>query len=229
MKSFFITGTDTGIGKTMFTCGMAQLLHASGSDVGVMKPFSTGAPQKNGFQSEDVSLLVKSSDAHDPEDLINPYFFPIPTSPYLAARKLGKTIDIDVVLSSFEKLQSTHDVVLVEGIGGIMTPILKDYFVADLIQDLSLDTIIVTGTKIGTINHTLLTLDQCKKFGIQVSGLVINNIVENGYDVQDLEADLVSLSGVNVICKIPFIRDVNVDKISQFLQQNTLLQSFSKL
>ncbi|MBI5698493.1 MAG: dethiobiotin synthase [Thaumarchaeota archaeon] len=229
MKSFFITGTDTGIGKTMFTCGMAQLLHASGSDVGVMKPFATGAPQKNRFQSEDVSLLVKSSGAHDPENLINPYFFPIPVSPYLAARKLGKTIDVELVLSSFEKLQSTHDVMLVEGIGGIMTPILKDYFVADLIKDLSLDTIVVTGTKIGTINHTLLTLDQCKKFGIRVSGLVINNIVENGYDMQDLEADLVSLSGVNVRCKIPFIHDVRVEKISQFLEQNTLLQSFSKL
>lgn len=229
MKSFFISGTDTGIGKTMFTCGMARLLHASGSDVGVMKPFATGAPQKNRFQSEDVSLLVNSSGTHDPEDLINPYFFPIPASPYLAARKLGKTIDVDVVLSSFEKLQSTHDVVLVEGIGGILTPILKDYFVADLIKDLSLDTIVVTGTKIGTINHTLLTLDQCKKFGIRVSGLVINNIVENGYDMQDLEADLVSLSGVNVICKIPFIHDVSVEKILQFLQRNTLLQSFSKL
>lgn len=229
MKSFFITGTDTGIGKTMFTCGMAQLLRTSNFNVGVMKPFATGIPQKNGFQSEDVSLLVNSSESHDPENLINPYFFPIPTSPYLAARKLGKTIDVDVVLSNFEKLQSAHDIVLVEGIGGIMTPILKDYFVADLIKDLSLDVIVVIGTKIGTINHTLLTLDQCKKHGIRVSGLVINNIVENGYDVQDLEDDLVSLSGANVICKIPFIHDVNVGKISQFLKQNDFSGIFSKL
>lgn len=226
MKSFFVTGTDTGIGKTAFTCGLAQLLHNSGIDVGVMKPFATGTPQNNGFQSEDVSLLAKYSGSSDPENLINPYFFPIPTSPYMAARKLGKTIDISEVLSAYEKLQSIHDVVIVEGIGGIMTPILKDYFVADLIKDLNLDTIIVTGTKLGTVNHTILTLEQCKKYGIRISGLVINSIDMDGYDVYDLENDLVSLSGVDVICKIPKVDDI--EKISQIMNENKFLDVISR-
>lgn len=226
MKSFFITGTDTGIGKTMFTCGLAQLLYDSGINVGVMKPFATGILQNNGFQSEDVSLLVKHSGTSDSEYLINPYFFPIPTSPYLAAKKLERTIDIDLVLSSFEKLQSSHDVVLVEGIGGIMTPILKDYFVADLIKDLNLDTIIVSGTKIGTVNHILLTLAQCKKYGIRVSGLVLNDMDVNGYDPQDLEDDLVSLSGVDVLCVIPKMSDV--DTTSQILRKSNLVDFISR-
>ena len=226
MRSFFITGTDTGIGKTMFTCGLAQSLRNFGIDVGVMKPFATGTPQNNGFQSEDVSLLVKHSGTSDPEYLINPYFFSIPTSPYLAAKKLGKTIDIDLVLSSFEKLQSLHDVVLVEGIGGIMTPILKDYFVADLIKDLNLDTIIVTGTKIGTVNHTLLTLAQCKKYGIKISGLVLNNIDVDGYDPKDLENDLVSLSGVDVLYVIPRVNDV--DTMSQALSKSKLIDLMAR-
>ena len=227
MKSFFITGVDTGIGKTTFTCGLAQLLHNSGFNVGVMKPFATGIPYTTKFQSEDVSLLVKHSGTTDPEILINPYFFPMPTSPYMAAKKLEKKIDMDIVLSNFDKLQSIHDVVLVEGIGGILTPILKDYFVADLIKDMNLDTIVVAGTKMGSVNHTLLTLDSCKKYGLRVSGLVINKIESEGYDVQDLEDDLVSLSGIDVICKIPHID--NVDTVYKILNQTKFLDVLSKL
>lgn len=227
MKSFFVTGTDTGIGKTAFTCGLASLLRVSGIDVGVMKPFATGIPQKNGFQSEDVSMLVSSSGVSDPESLVNPYFFAIPASPYSAAKKLGKQIDLDLVLSSFDKLRSIHDVVLVEGIGGIMTPILKDYFVIDLIKDLNLDTIIVTGSKIGTINHTILTIDACKKHGIHIPGLIINQTDKNGYDLDELGQDLTSLSGVDVISKIPNLD--NVGNITTILKNDGFLDVFSKL
>lgn len=223
MKSLFITGTDTGIGKTVFTCALASTLKSSDIDVGVMKPFATGIPQKNGFKSEDVELLVHHSGANDPESLINPYFFPIPTSPYRAAKKLGKTIDIDLVLSIYEKLQASHDIVLVEGIGGILTPILRDYFVADLIKDLNLDVLMVTGTKMGSVNHTLLTLNLCKKYGISVLGLIINQTDTDGYAMQELEEDLVSLSGIDVICKIPRIQNSDIKTISQILQRDSVL------
>ena len=227
MKSFFVTGTDTGIGKTAFTCGLASLLRVSGIDVGVMKPFATGIPQKNGFQSEDVSMLVNSSGVSDPESLVNPYFFAIPASPYSAAKKLGRQIDLDLVLSSFDKLRSTHDVMLVEGIGGIMTPILKDYFVIDLIKDLNLDAMVVIGSKIGAINHTMLTIDACKKHGIRILGLIINQTDKNGYDLDELGQDLTLLSGVDVISKIP-----NLDKIEDIttiLKNNGFLDVFSRL
>lgn len=220
MKSFFVTGTDTGVGKTVFTCALAHLMKSSGIDVGVMKPFATGLPRNSVFQSEDVEFLVKHSGVNDAQNLVNPYFFPIPTSPYMAAKKLGKTIDIDLVLSIFENLQSIHDVVLVEGIGGVMTPILKDYFVADLIKDMGLDTILVSGTKMGSVNHTLLTLDLCKKYGLQTR-LVINDIDPTGYKIDDLESDLESLSGMNTLCKIPHTQ--NVLEISKTLQQNNFL------
>lgn len=226
MKSIFVTGTDTGIGKTIFTCALASLLKNSGVNVGIMKPFATGEPQKTGFKSEDVTLLAKYSGASDPESLINPYFFSIPTSPYQAAKKLGKTINVDLVLASFEKLQSIHDVVLVEGIGGIMTPILKDYFVADLIKDLNLDALIVSGTKMGSINHALLTLNFCKKYGIRVPGLVINDVGTAGYDTQDLKDNLESLSGIDVLCTIPFVQNNDISIISYVLQKNDFLSKF---
>ena len=220
MKSLFVTGVDTGVGKTVFTCALAHALRLAGINVGVMKPFATGLPRAGQYKSEDVELLIKSSGVSDPQELVNPYYFEIPASPYMAAKKLEKTIDIDVVLSGFELLQSSHDVVLVEGIGGIMTPILKDYFVADLIKDLNLDSILVTSTKIGSVNHTLLTLDACKKYGIRIAGLVISE-VDSGYSVNDLESDLVSLSGVDVICKIPHVS--GIESASKVLQQNNFV------
>lgn len=223
MKSVFVTGTDTGIGKTVFTCALANLLKSSGVDVGVMKPFATGISQKSKFHSEDVELLAKYSGVSDLESLINPYFFPIPTSPYQAAKQLGKKIDIDLVSASFENLQSAHDVVLVEGIGGILTPILKDYFVADLIKDLHLDTIVVSGTKMGSVNHALLTLGMCAKYGIRVVGTVINNVGIDGYDVQVLEDNLVSLSGTDVLCKIPHVQSNTIEDVSQVLQKYNIL------
>lgn len=223
MKSLFVTGTDTGIGKTVFTCALAHLLKSSGINVGVMKPFATGIVQNLKFKSEDVELLINHSGASDLESLVNPYFFPIPTSPYQAAKKLDKTIDIDLVLTSFEKLQSVHDVVLVEGIGGILTPILKDYFVADLIKDLNLDAIVVSGTKMGSVNHTLLTLQMCAKHGIRVIGTVINDVDVAGYDMNELEDNLVSLSGTDVLCKIPHAQNNTTEQVSQVLQKNDFL------
>lgn len=223
MRSFFITGTDTGIGKTTLTCAISNAARSLGMDIGVMKPFATGIAQKNGPKSTDVELLVKYSGVTDSESLINPYFFPIPTSPYRAAKQLGQKIEIESVLNCFEKLQTMHDCVLVEGIGGILTPILKDYFVADLIKDLNLGTVIVAGNKMGSANHTMMTLNMCKKYGIRVLGLVINQTDPDGYDLTDLEDDLVLLSGVEILCKIPHIQSGDIKLVTEILQQNSVI------
>ncbi|TBR08686.1 MAG: dethiobiotin synthase [Candidatus Nitrosotenuis sp.] len=225
MKSYFITGTDTGVGKTCFTAGLALAMKAAGINVGVMKPFATGIPQKTGYQSEDVAILASASGAKDAESLMNPYFFPIPASPYMAANKLNVAIDIRVVLDGFEKLQSLHDVVLVEGIGGIMTPILKDYCVADLIKDMNLEALVVAGSRIGTVNHTLLTCDACKKYGIKAKGIIINNPDSAGYSADDLRADLTNLSGLDVLCSIPHLGKCDANEVSKFLLQSNLLSA----
>lgn len=225
LKSYFITGTDTGIGKTCFAAGLALAMKNSGIDVGVMKPFATGTPQKTGYKSEDVKILVEASGTKDNESLVNPYFFPIPASPYLAANKLKSAIDVSLVLDRFENLQSIHDSVLVEGIGGIMTPILKDYCVADLIKDMNLEAIIVTSSRIGTVNHTILTCDACKKYGIKTRGIVINNFDAAGYAVDDLTSDLKNLSGLDVLCSIPHVDGCNAEKISKILAANGMLSA----
>lgn len=202
-----MTATDTEIGKTTITAGLAYAIKNKGIDVGVMKPFACGTPQKHGFRSKDAEILARAAGVNDPEDLINPCFFPIPASPYAASGKIGATIDVEEVLAKFEKLQALHQVLLVEGIGGILTPILREYCVADLIKDMNLDALIVTNSKIGTVNHTLLTCDACKKHGIRIRGIVINNFDSTGYDVVDLANDLTNLSGVEVLCTIPHLGD----------------------
>ena len=222
MNSFFITATDTGIGKTAFTAGFALALKNMGMDVGVMKPFATGIPQQSGYKSEDVSILANAIDAKDSEDLINPYFFPIPTSPYAASIKLGVDIDVSLVLERFVTLQSKHDVVLVEGIGGILTPILKDYCVADLIKDMGLSALLVTGTRMGTVNHTLLTLQAADSYGVQMRGMIINSAGHEDYEPEDLARDLTNLSGVDVLCTIPKLANLTPNKIADILKNSKI-------
>ena len=139
-----------------------------------MKPFACGVKQKTGFSSNDLSILSNAANVSDPEEFVNPFFFPIPTSPYTAAKNLGVKIDVKHVMKCFRELNKIHDIMLVEGIGGIMTPILKDYAIIDLIKDLNTNTVIVTSSKIGTINHTIMTCNICKNMKIPVKGLIIN-------------------------------------------------------
>lgn len=223
LKSYFVTGTDTGIGKTCFTAGLAHAMRSFGIDVGIMKPFATGIPQKTGPKSQDVEILVEASGVKDDESLINPYFFPVPASPYAAANKTNTQIDINLALDRFDKLQSVHDVMLVEGIGGIMTPILRDYYVANLIRDLDLEVLIVASSRIGTINHTLLTCDACRKYGLKIKGLVLNDSGEPGYAANELRLDLTNLSGIDVLCSIPHFDMCNAAKISEILVENNVL------
>ena len=157
MASLFVTGTDTDVGKTCVTAGIVSYLSKMNVNVGVMKPFASGYKATVDSVSDDVKILMKYSGVNDPVDLVNPYFFEIPTSPYDACKQLNSEIDISRVIDSYKQLTSIHDVVIVEGIGGIMTPISKNYFVSDLIADLQMNTIIVTGSKVGTMNHLMLT------------------------------------------------------------------------
>jgi dethiobiotin synthetase len=163
MNSFFVTGTDTDVGKTCVCAAIAKHLRDDGVDVGVMKPFASGHKETSDSVSGDVEILMKYSGAKDSVDLVNPYYFEIPTSPYDACKQLNLEIDISKVIESYKQLASIHDIVIVEGIGGIMTPISKNYFVSNLISDLQLSSIIVSGSKIGTVNHLMLTYEHARQ------------------------------------------------------------------
>ena len=219
MKPLFVTATDTDIGKTYVCAGLAYALKKSGIDVGIMKPFACGVKQKIGFSSNDLTILTNAAMVDDAEDIINPFFFPIPASPYTAAKNLGVKIDIEHVMECFRKLDEIHDIVLVEGIGGIMTPILKDYAIIDLIKDLMANTIIVTSSKIGTVNHTVLTCNMCKNMSIPIKGLIINNFDSTGYPIPELERDLSALTDLPVLCSLPHMKKFNLSNYSALIQE----------
>ena len=219
MKSLFISGTDTDVGKTYITAGLAVTLRKMGLDVGVMKPFAAGTAQKKGFKSEDIEILSKAAQVNDPENLVNPQFFKIPASPYTAWKKLKIKPKIPTVLTNFKKLSKLHDLMLVEGMGGIMTPILKNYFITNLIKEMKIPTIIVTRSKIGTINHTVMTIKMCEKYKIPIKGIIINNF-DKGYAVKELTRDLQNLTGVKVLGSIPFLNNLSDDSLYRIFKQN---------
>ena len=220
MKSLFITGTDTDVGKTYITAGLAITLRKMGIDIGVMKPFAAGIAQKNGFKSEDVEILSNAAQINDPETLLNPQFFPISASPYTAWKKLKIKPKIPMVLSSFKKLSNIHEMMLVEGMGGILTPILKDYYVTNLIKDMKIPTIIVTRSKVGTVNHTLMTVRMCEKYKIPIKGIIINNFDDGGYQINQLKKDLEDLTGIKVLGSIPFINDLSNESLYKIFKKN---------
>ena len=225
MKSLFVTGTDTDVGKTILTGGIAAALKKMGKDVGIMKPFAAGIPEKNGYKSKDVKFLAKASQTSDPERLVNPYFFELSASPYTATNSLGVEFDVKVVLDSFKELSLTHDIMLVEGIGGAMTPILDNYFVTNLIKEMNLQSIIISSNRIGTINHTLMTCKICKDYGIKITSIIINNLNSDGYQFEIIKRDLEELTKIPVIGPIPFFEKINLDKLSNAIIKNIDLKS----
>jgi len=227
LKSLFIAGTDTDVGKTYITAGLAVVLRKMDVDVGVMKPFAAGSAQKKGYKSEDIEILSRAAHACDPESLVNPQFFPIPASPYTAWKKLKTKPKVSTILSSFKKLTKLHDMLLVEGMGGIMTPILKDYYITNLIKEMKIPTVIVTRSKVGTVNHTIMTVKMCEKYKIPIKGIIINDF-ENGYPVKDLTKDLENLTGVPVLGSIPFIKDMSDVSLNRIFKKNLNLKLLLK-
>ena len=226
MKSLFIAGTDTDVGKTCVTAALITMLKRSGKNVGFMKPFATGHKQNSKFKSSDVELLASISKTNDSDQLLNPYFFSIPASPLTAAKKLNIEIDLGLVHSAYDNLLSIHDYLLVEGIGGVMTPIKSDYTVCNLIKELDLSTIIVCDSRIGTINHTLMTCKICELYGISITGIVINSVTKNGYDIKELKDDLEELTDKPVLGEIQHMNNFDLEKFIENFSQNMQLEKF---
>jgi len=224
LKSLFISGTDTDVGKTYVAAGLAVTLRQMGIDIGVMKPFAAGKAQKKGFKSEDVEILANAARVTDPEKLLNPQFFPIAASPYTAWMNLKTKPKINSVLSSFKILSKIHSFMLVEGMGGIMTPILNNYFIIDLIKDMRTPVVLVTRTKIGTINHTIMTVKLCQKYKIPIKGIIINDFDSDGYDSRELTRDLKSLTSVPILGSIPFIKDMSDVSLYRIFKKNLNLK-----
>lgn len=205
MKGLFITGTDTGVGKTVVAAGIAAGLKARGLDVGVMKPVAAGG-------REDAERLRRAAGVDDPPDLINPVCLRRPLSPNVAARLEGVEIDIAQIERSARDLAARRDFLIVEGAGGLLVPIRDDFSMADLALRLGLPLLIVARRGLGTINHTLMTVECAKARGIAVTGVVYNDAVgmEEGVPERTNPEVVARLSGVPCLGIVPFVAGLDL-------------------
>ena len=172
MAGIFISGTDTDVGKTFVTCALARGLREAGIDVGVMKPAETGVPAEGPY---DARALIEAAGVDDPVELVCPLQFDLPAAPLASARFENRDVPIAPVLESYEMLSARHDFMLVEGAGGLLVPFDDKQTMADLASRLDLPLLIVARAALGTINHTLLTLEACAARDLDVVGVVISH------------------------------------------------------
>jgi len=174
-KGLFITGTDTGVGKTLITAGVAVSLRKSGMDIGVMKPIETGF----GLRRSDCNFLRKVTGIKDPLESISPYRYKFPLSPFGAAQMEKFPVRLEHVQRAFDKLLRRHEGLLVEGAGGLLVPITRKSTMADLAIRLEIPLLIVARTSLGTLNHTLLTVEVARARHIPVAGVIFNQIAKS--------------------------------------------------
>ncbi len=195
-KGIFITGTDTGVGKTIIAAGILRALKRKGITAGAMKPIETGCSGRQGdLIPADGMFLREIAGMHEPVELIAPLRFSHPLAPMVASDLEGKSVDLNAVMDAYSFLISKYDFLVVEGAGGLMVPIMSAfgrtngheqrkaqsaYFMADLIKTLDLPAIVVARPGLGTLNHTLLTVMHALESGIEVRGVFINTAGPGG-------------------------------------------------
>lgn len=202
IKGIFVTGTDTGVGKTYVTAGIAEQLRQSGVDVGVMKPAETGCAVRAGkLVPRDAIRLRKAAGVKDSLDLVNPVRLRKPLAPSVAASLEGLRIDPRRIHNAFHRLAGRHDFMIVEGAGGIMVPLAPGYSFLDLAQELGLPVLVVARPSLGTINHSLLTVNALKERGLTIAGIVINYADDRkqGLAEKTSPAVIEDISGVKVL------------------------------
>ncbi len=178
-RGLFITGTDTGVGKTVVAAALAAWCRAQGLNVGVMKPIATGGHRARTAGSarvisKDARWLVRAAQAQDPWTLVNPVCYQEPLAPLTAARRCRQPIRLDQVQQAFERLAARHDLVIVEGIGGLLVPLTWQASVLDLAKGFRLPVVLVSRPQLGTLNHTLLSLACLRSARLPVAGVIFN-------------------------------------------------------
>jgi len=202
MKDIFIAGTDTGVGKTIITGLLGRFFLDSGLDVITQKWVETG---RSDIKTH-IRLMKKKPPV--PISYLCPYSFKFPASPHLSARLSNKKINVNVIKDKFLFLKEGFSIVLVEGTGGILTPITEKTLILDIVKGLSLPVLLVSKNKLGTINHTLLSLEALRARNIKILGLIfINALKEKGEILEDNPRIIEKLTKVNILGILPFIKE----------------------
>jgi dethiobiotin synthetase len=241
-KGFFVTGTDTGVGKTIITAALIRAAHILGFKACGMKPIETGCTQKE-FKVQGSKFKVKDTlipsdgiflrdiaDTNESIDLITPVRFENPLAPLPAAEMEKTPVDLKLIKKAYSALSHRYDVVIVEGIGGLLVPIKKSFFVLDLAKYFGLPLIVVSRPGLGTINHTMLTVNYAKKEGLTVAGIIINYSRPSERTVAEkTNPDILKrISPIPVIGTFPYLNDLENNTIEKAAVKNLNLRIIKK-
>ena len=222
----FITGTDTDVGKTYVAALIAKQLHKQGVNVGVYKPAASGCTDNgdNMLFSEDADALWNAAGQPATVNHVCPQMFRAPLAPHLSARAEGKEIHRELLVQGIEYWQENSDFIIVEGAGGLMSPISDDDFVADLAYEFGFPLVVVVANKLGCINHTLQTLVTAAAYedGISIAGIILNQLIPPTPDDQSLDSNPAEIERV---CIPPVLATVDFEQgLSQEIDWLKLVQ-----
>jgi len=218
-----VTGTDTGVGKTVVTVALVSLFRAGGIDAVPMKPVQTGCiPTADGWVVVDLEFCLNMANLEPSvaeRNLMAPYRFQPACSPHLAAAQASETISISRIADDFSRLKANHDLVIVEGAGGVLVPINSEETMLDVMVRLSLPVVLVARPWLGTINHTLLSLRELARAGVSVLGVIFNDSRPSTRDeiVHDNRLTIERFGHTPVLGHLPFIEEIETKSYENFL------------
>ncbi len=213
-SAIFITGTDTGVGKTVVAAAVALALKRKGLDVGAMKPAATGCRRRGGERiSEDVEYLTGACGCEDERELVCPYMLREPLAPEIAAEREHARIDIRKITRAFKELSRRHEALIVEGAGGLFVPIKRNYFMLDLVEALCIPMVLVVRPGLGTINHTLLSCEAIRSRNTDLIGIVVNDYPKKPSLAERTNPEIIRrYSGCRMLGVMPKLPRVSVEK-----------------
>jgi dethiobiotin synthetase len=221
----FITGTDTGVGETIIAGAIAMILKAKGLNVGVFKPIATGCKRSwDGMISDDTEFLANCANSELALSAITPLGYPTPAAPIVSAECDGPAIDFEKITTAYKKICQQSDIVIVEGIGGVRVPLTDKFDLLDLAVEFDLPLVIVARPDLGTINHTLMTIDCVHAAKLKIAGVIINGYDATKATTAEETADQVisRCGGINVLSVVPFDETTDMENANpgQFVLQS---------
>jgi dethiobiotin synthetase len=223
MKDLFVTGTDTGCGKTEVSLGLMAAWQTRGLRVLGMKPVATGCqPGHSGPRNEDALRLQHQGSSEAPYGLVNPYAFEHPIAPHIAAGQAGVEIELASIASAYRRLAAESDRVVVEGIGGWRVPLGSSLSVSDIPKALKLPVLLVVGLRLGCLNHALLTMESIRAQGCYLAGWVANGIDPKMQATDANLATLAALMGAECIGVIPWLSQPDPEALAAYLNPHLL-------
>lgn len=218
-QGYFITGTDTSVGKTWCSVALMHYFKNQGKSVAAMKPVASGASWINGrLVNEDALLLQQNASKNFSYDVVNPYVFEMPVSPHIAAEKAGENIDFEQIANKLAVLQKSCEIIIIEGVGGWLVPLGPKFGIADLAMRLGFPVIVVVAIRLGCINHARLTLSSLHAAGVLCAGWIANCTEQGMLAKEENIQSISSFTDAPLLGVLPFSQKPDFGSLARYLR-----------